>query len=104
MSADVLTNIGDAGPVEAWRACNAGAVVERRIEELDQLRAGRTAVDDLDGNALAWRLGAMARGIMLTETARSSYAESRVGSTGGTLCGGELWAPCGRRSSQTRRE
>ena len=41
MSADVLTNIGSIGPVEAWRAYNAGAVVEQRIEELGQLSAGR---------------------------------------------------------------
>ena len=60
MSADVLTNIADAGPVEAWRAYNAGAVVEQRIEELAQLSAGRTAVDDLGGNALLWSLAALA--------------------------------------------
>ena len=60
MSADVLTDIADAGPVEAWRAYNAGAVVEQRIEELAQLSAGRTAVDDLGGNALLWSLAALA--------------------------------------------
>ena len=60
MSADVLTNIGSIGPVEAWRAYNAGAVVEQRIEELGQLSAGRTAVDDLGGNALLWSLAVLA--------------------------------------------
>ena len=60
MSADVLTNIGSIGPVEAWRAYNAGAVVEQRIEELGQLSAGRTAVDDLGGNALPWSLAVLA--------------------------------------------
>ena len=60
MSADVLTNIGGIGPVEAWRAYNAGAVVEQRIGELGQLSAGRTAVDDLGGNALLWRLAVLA--------------------------------------------
>ena len=37
-----------------------GAVVEQRIEELVQLSAGRTAVDDLDGNALLWSLAVLA--------------------------------------------
>ncbi len=60
MSADVLTNIRGIGPIEAWRAYNAGAVVEQRIEELGQLSAGRTAVDDLGGNALLWGLAALA--------------------------------------------
>lgn len=58
--ADVLTNIPDIGPAEAWRAYNAGAVVEQRIGELGQLSAGRTAVDDLGGNALLWGLAAIA--------------------------------------------
>ncbi len=60
MSADVLTNIGGIGPAEAWRAYNAGAVVEQRIGELGQLSAGRTAVHDLGGNALLWRLAVLA--------------------------------------------
>ena len=59
-SADVLTNIEGIGPVEAWRAYNAGAVVEQRIGELGQLSAGRTAVDDLGGNALLWSLAVLA--------------------------------------------
>ena len=63
-SADVLANIGGIGPVEAWRAYNAGAVVERRIEELGQLSAGRTAVDDLGGNALPWSLAALAHRLL----------------------------------------
>ncbi len=37
-----------------------GAVVEQRIEELGQLSAGRTAVDDLGGNALPSSLAALA--------------------------------------------
>ena len=64
MSADVLTNIGSIGPVEAWRAYNAGAVVEQRIEELGQLSAGRTAVDDLGGNALPWSLAVLAHQLL----------------------------------------
>ena len=60
MNADVLTNIGGIGPVEAWRAHNAGAVVEQRIGELGQLSAGRTAVDHLGGNALLWRIAVLA--------------------------------------------
>ena len=60
LNADVLTNIGGIGPVEAWRAYNAGAVVEQRIGELGQLSAGRTAVDDLGGNALPWRIAVLA--------------------------------------------
>ena len=39
---------------------NKGAVVEQRIEEIAQLSAGRTAVDDLDGNALLWSLAVVA--------------------------------------------
>ena len=64
MSADVLTNIEGIGPVEAWRAYNAGAVVEQRIEELGQLSAGRTAVDDLGGNALLWSLAVLAHQLL----------------------------------------
>ena len=60
LSADILTNIGDIDPVGAWRAYNAGAVVEQRIDEMCQLSAGRTAVDDLGGNALLWGLAAVA--------------------------------------------
>ena len=37
----------------------AGAVVEHRIEELGQLSAGKTAVNDLGGNALLWGLSAV---------------------------------------------
>ncbi len=64
MSADVLTNIEDIGPVEAWRAYNAGAVVERRIGEPGQLSAGRAAVDDLGGNAPPWGLVALAHQLL----------------------------------------
>jgi len=58
--AHVLTNIPGLHALTAWRAYNAGAVVEQRIEELGQLGAGRTAVHDLDGNALLWQMAALA--------------------------------------------
>ena len=35
-------------------------MVEQRIEELAQLSAGRTAVDDLGGNALLWGFAVVA--------------------------------------------
>ena len=50
--ADVLTNIPGIHALTAWRRYNDGAVVEQRIEELAQLSAGKTAVNDLGGNAL----------------------------------------------------
>ena len=58
--ADVLTNFGGIQALTAWRRYNAGAVVEQRIEELAQLSAGRTAVDDRGGNALLWSLAVVA--------------------------------------------
>ena len=58
--ADVLTNIEGIHALTGWRLYNKGAVVEQRIEELVQLSAGRTAVDDLDGNALLWSLAVVA--------------------------------------------
>ena len=58
--ADVLTNIGGIHALTGWRLYNRGAVVEHRIEELAQLSAGRTAVDDLGGNALLWSLAVVA--------------------------------------------
>ena len=58
--ADVLTNIPGIHALTAWRRYNNGAVVEQRIEELAQLSAGKTAVDDLGGNALLWSLAAVA--------------------------------------------
>ncbi len=58
--ADVLTNIDGIHALTAWRRYNQGAVVEQRIEELAQLSAGRTAVDDRGGNALLWSLAAAA--------------------------------------------
>jgi hypothetical protein len=58
--AHVLTNIPGLHALTAWRLYNDGAVVEQRIEELSQLGAGRTAVDDLGGNALLWQLAAVA--------------------------------------------
>lgn len=57
--ATIVTNIPRIGPYEAWRRYNAGAVVEHRIEELTQLSAGRTAVDDLGGNKLLWAMSAL---------------------------------------------
>lgn len=58
--AHVLTNVPGIHALTAWRRYNAGAVVEQRIEELGQLSVGRTAVDDVDGNALLWALGGLA--------------------------------------------
>ena len=58
--AHVLTNLPGLHALTAWRAYNDGAVVEQRIEELAQLGAGRTAVDDLAGNALLWQMAGLA--------------------------------------------
>jgi hypothetical protein len=58
--AHVLTNIPGIQALTAWRAYNQGAVVEQRIEELGQLGAGSTAVDDLEGNSLLWQMAALA--------------------------------------------
>lgn len=58
--AHVLTNVEGIHALTAWRRYNAGAVVEDRIKELGELGVGRTAVDDLGGNALLWSLGALA--------------------------------------------
>ena len=60
LQADVLTNIAGIHALTAWRLYNRGAVVERRIEELAQLSAGETAVDDTGGNALLWSLAVVA--------------------------------------------
>ncbi len=51
MSADVLADIEDTGPVEAWPAYNAGAVVEQRICELGRLSVGRTAATPFRGTS-----------------------------------------------------
>ena len=75
LNADVLTNIRGIGPLEAWRAYNAGAVVEQRIGELGQLSAGRTAVNHLGGNALPWRIAALA--YQLLHTLRSNVLGGR---------------------------
>ena len=56
----VLTNLPGLRALTAWRAYNDGAVVEQRIEELAQLGAGRTAVDDLGANALLWQMAGLA--------------------------------------------
>jgi hypothetical protein len=58
--APVLTNVEGVHALTAWRAYNAGAGVEDRIKEMGELGVGRTAVDDLGGNALLWSLGALA--------------------------------------------
>ena len=58
--ADVLTNIPAIHALTAWRRYNDGAVVEQRTRELAQLSAGKTAVDDLGGNALLWSLAVVA--------------------------------------------
>ena len=59
LQADILTNIPGIHALTAWRRYNAGAVVEHRIEELIQLSTGKTAVNDLGGNALLWGLSAV---------------------------------------------
>ena len=56
----VLTNLPGLHALSAWRLYNRGAVVENRIEELVQLGAGATAVDDRGGNALLWSMTALA--------------------------------------------
>jgi hypothetical protein len=66
----VLTNIEGIHGLTAWRLYNRGAVIEQRIAELGQLSVGHTAVDDLDGNALLWTLGALA--YQLLHTLRST--------------------------------
>ena len=57
---DVLTNIPAVHALTAWHRYNDGAVVEQRTRELAQLSAGKTAVDDLGGNALFWSLAVVA--------------------------------------------
>lgn len=60
----VLTNDPSVHVLTAWRIYNSGALVEQRIAELGQLAVGRTAVDDLGGNALLWALGAVSYQIL----------------------------------------
>ena len=62
--ATMLTNIPGIDSYQAWSLYNEGAVVENRIEEVTQLSVGRTAVDDLEGNALLWALGMLAYQLM----------------------------------------
>lgn len=64
LRATMLTNVAGIDAYEAWTLYNAGAVVEQRIEELAQLSVGRTAVDDLGGNALLWAMGALTYELM----------------------------------------
>lgn len=56
----VLTNIPGIHALTAWREYNRGTFVEQRIKELYQLGFGRTAVDDLSGNAILAGLGVLA--------------------------------------------
>lgn len=58
--AHVLTNIAGAQALTVWRRYNAGAVIEQRIKECYQLGFGKTAVDDLAGNAILAGLGGVA--------------------------------------------
>ena len=58
--ADALTNIDGIHVLTAWRLYSKGAVVEQRIEELAQLSAGRTAVNDTGGYVLLWSLAVVA--------------------------------------------
>lgn len=59
-SAHILTNLEGIHVLTAWRRYNQGTLVEQRIKELAQLSVGRTAIDDLEGNALLWGLGTLA--------------------------------------------
>ena len=58
--AHMLTNIPGIHALTAWRMYNKGTFVEQRIKELYQLGFGRTAVDDLGGNAILASLSALA--------------------------------------------
>jgi hypothetical protein len=75
--AHVLTNIPGIHALTAWRGYNAGAVVEQRIEELGQLGAGKTAIDNLDGNALLWQLAAFSYQILHVFRTTSLYGHWR---------------------------
>lgn len=65
-TAHVLTNLEGIHALSAWRLYNRGALVEQRIEELNQLSVGETAVDDLGGNHLLWAMGALAYQVLHT--------------------------------------
>jgi len=66
LTAHVLTNVEGIHALTAWRRYNQGAVIEQRIEELNQLGVGHTAVDDLGGNAVFWSLGVLAYQLLHT--------------------------------------
>lgn len=85
--AHVLTNVEGIHALSAWRRYNRGAVVEQRIEELGQLGVGKTAVDDLGGNALLWSLGALAYQLLhvIRTTALSGSGPSRRSSATGSF-------------------
>jgi hypothetical protein len=76
--ATVLTNFPHIGPYEAWRRYNAGAVIEHRIEEMTQLAAGRTAIDDIGGNKLLWAMAAVAYQLLHTIRTRALPAAWRT--------------------------
>lgn len=56
----ILSNIPALDPLATWRLYNRGTFVEQRIKELYQLGFGRTAVDDLSGNATLASLSGLA--------------------------------------------
>lgn len=62
----------------AWRAYNAGAVLEQRIEELKELSVDQTAVVDLAGNRLLWTLGGLAYQLLYLLRSRLSGAWRRA--------------------------
>ena len=77
-TAHVLTDREGIHALTAWRAYNRGAAVEGRIKELGQLSVGRTAVDDLDGNALLWTLGTVAYQLLHTIRSQALSGPWRV--------------------------
>lgn len=58
--AHVLTNLDGVHALTIWRRYNADAVIEQRIRECYQLGFGKTAVDDMEGNAILAGLGVVA--------------------------------------------
>lgn len=70
-TAHVPTDREGIHALTAWRAHNRGEAVETRLEELQQLSVGRTAVDDPGGNALLWSLGTLAYQLLHTVRSRT---------------------------------
>jgi len=62
--AHVLTNIEGIHALSAWREYNRGTLVEQRIRELYELSFGRTAVDNVSGNAILAGLGVFAHQLL----------------------------------------